>query len=215
MGSGAPEIGRLIAEEMHIDYVDREIIARVAELLSRRERDVIAKEMPPGSFLGRIVEAFERNPPGSSDFGGMMIGAYPPNWERPVEDARYLEGLQSIVKELAKSKSIVIRGRGSQFILKNYPNSFHILTVAPIELRIKRIKEEKNLDEATAKKEIENFDSSRREFIKRYFKTELENPVNYDIVINTEHFSLEAAASIVINALASKERSVIDSVGTG
>ena len=36
---------------MHIDYVDREIIARVAELLIRGDKDVILKEMPPGSLL--------------------------------------------------------------------------------------------------------------------------------------------------------------------
>ena len=33
MGSGAPEIGKLVADKLHFDYVDREIIDRVAELL--------------------------------------------------------------------------------------------------------------------------------------------------------------------------------------
>ena len=33
LGSGAPEIGNQIAERLHIDYVDREIIAEMAERL--------------------------------------------------------------------------------------------------------------------------------------------------------------------------------------
>ena len=57
LGSGAQEIGRLIAKALHADYVDREIIARVAEVVRAHEDDVSAKEMPPGSLLGRIAGA--------------------------------------------------------------------------------------------------------------------------------------------------------------
>ena len=47
LGSGAPEIGRQIADRLHADYVDREIIAKVAARLRRQEQEVIEKEMPP------------------------------------------------------------------------------------------------------------------------------------------------------------------------
>jgi len=48
LGSGAPEIGRLVAERLHLDYVDRQIIAEVAARLRRQEQDVVEKELPPG-----------------------------------------------------------------------------------------------------------------------------------------------------------------------
>lgn len=208
LGSGAPEIGRLVADKLRADYVDREIIARVAGLLNRREQDVIAKEMPPGSLLGRIAEALEHNPPISAGPGGMYLGAYLPTWEIPLDDTRYLAGLRSIVKELATSKAIVIRGRGSQFILRDYPGVFHVLVVAPLGLRVKRVIEDMKVDEQAARKEIARFDSSRREFIKRYFKAELEDPLHYDLVINTEHLSFEAAASVVVDTLAFKDRPI-------
>jgi len=57
LGSGAPEIGRQVADILHADYVDREIIAEVAARLHRQEREVIAKEMPPSSLLSWIAEA--------------------------------------------------------------------------------------------------------------------------------------------------------------
>lgn len=57
LGSGAPEIGRLVADKLRVHYVDREIIAKVAARLEREKQDVIAKEMPPGTLLGRILEA--------------------------------------------------------------------------------------------------------------------------------------------------------------
>ena len=108
LGAGAPEIGRQVAGRFHADYVDREIIAGVAAQLHRQEQDVIAKEMPPSSFLGRIAEALERSAP----FGVGFEGAYLPAWQIPLDDTRYLQALESVVRDLARSQSLVIYGRG-------------------------------------------------------------------------------------------------------
>jgi hypothetical protein len=203
LGSGAPEIGRQVADRLHADYVDREIIAAVAARLHRQEQDVTAKEMPPSSLLDHIAEALGRS-------GMYFEGAYLPAWEIPLDDTRYLEALQCVVKELAQSQSLVIRGRGSQFILKHYPKALHVLVVAPLEVRLKRVMQNLKLDQETAKREIEHFDNSRREFIKRYFHAELEDPTYYDLVINTEHLSFQAAASIVVDALPFKDKTLGD-----
>jgi cytidylate kinase len=194
LGSGATEIGRQIADRIHVDYVDREIIAKVATQLQREEEEVMIKEMPPGSLIGRIVEAL-----GNS--GVDFQGAYVPFWQTPLGDARYLQALETVVRELARSESLVIQGRGSQFILKDHPRAFHVLIVAPIEVRVKRVMQDFKLDQEAAKREIGNYDSSRREFIKRYFKAEREDPAFYDLIVNTEHFTFQAAASIVLDAL--------------
>ena len=198
LGSGAPEIGRAVAEKLNIHYVDREIIAAVAARLHRTKQIVIDKEMPPENLSGRIAEALERS-------GTYESAAYLPTWEMPLDDKSYLAGLESIIKELARSQSIVIRGRGSQFILKEQPGVMHILIVAPLSIRLKRVMDNLKLDEENARKEIELFDNSRHEFTKRYFNAELEDPLNYNLVINTENITFEKATSIIIHALHSAE----------
>jgi len=208
LGSGAPEIGKLVADKLNTDYVDREIIAKVAELLKTKTRDVIAKEMPPGTFLGRIAEFLERGHPRDGGYaaGTDYEGVYVPAQEISLDDARYLAGLKSIIKELAGSKSIVICGRGSQFVLKDYPGVLHVLMIAPLEIRLKRVMEDLNVNEENAKKGIARSDGIRREFIKRYFQAELENPMSYDMVLNAEHLSYETAASIIVGALPLRAR---------
>jgi hypothetical protein len=202
LGSGAPEIGKLVADKLHTDYVDREIIAQVAERLHWPKQDIAKKEMPPGSSLRRIAEALGRG----YALGTGFEGAYLPTWAIPLDDTRYIIGLESVIKELAGSGSIVIRGRGSQFILRDFPGAFHVLVIAPLELRMKRVMKGLKLDEKAAKQEIERFDSSRREFTKRYFQAELEDPAYYDIVISTEHLSFEGSASIIVHAVPFKNR---------
>jgi hypothetical protein len=126
LGSGAPEVGKQIADKLQADYVDREIIARVALQLHREEQEVIAKEILPGSFLARIAEALGH----SYGFGEGFEGAYLPISEMPLDDARYLQVLKSVVRDLARSQRLVILGRGSQFILKDYPEVLHVLISA-------------------------------------------------------------------------------------
>ena len=201
LGSWAPEIGRQVADLLHADYVDRQIIAEVAARLRRQEEEVSAKEMPPSSLLGRIAEALDL----SMSSGVGFEGTYLPTWEIPLDDRRYLQALESVVKELARSPSIVIQGRGSQFILKNQPQILHVFTVAPLELRVKRVMESQNLAATAARQEIARFEKGSREFIKRYFQASWEDPVQYDLVINTESLGMKDAASIVVDALSFKK----------
>lgn len=202
LGSGAPETGKLIADKIHTDYIDREIIAEVAERLKWSKQGILQKEMPPGTLGGRILEALSHSYPAGIGYSG----AYAPAWEIPPDDITYLAGLESVIKELAGSGSTVIRGRGSQLILRDYPSAFHVLIVAQLEIRLKRVMKSLKMDEEQAKKEIERFDSSRREFTKRYFHAELEDPLHYDLVVNTNHLDFEDAASIVVNAIPFRER---------
>ena len=204
LGSGAPEIGKQVASRLQADYIDRQIIAEVAARLDRQEQEVIAKEMPPSSLLGRIAEALGHG----LAFGDGTAGAYLPIEQIPLDDARYLKALESVVRELARSRSqpLVILGRGSQFILKDYPGSLHVLTVAPLEVRVKRVMENLKVDRESAKLEIARFDNSLQAFSKKYFKAELEDPVHYDLVINTARFNFQATASMVVDAISLKDQ---------
>jgi len=165
--------------------------------------------MPPVTLVGRIAEALGHTYP----IGDGIGGAYLPTWEIPLDDAHYLVGLESIIKELAKKEAIVIRGRGSQFILKDFPGALHILVVAPLVLRVKRVMESSKVEESEARKMIQRFDSSRRVFTKRYFHAALEDPINYDLVINTEHLSFENATTILTSALPFKDISSVNNNG--
>jgi cytidylate kinase len=196
-GSQSPEIGELIARKLGIDYVDRKIIADVAQQLRTSSQAVAEKEMPPSTLLGRIAEAIRSN----YAFDSGYLDMYMPLADFPLDDKNYLAGLQHVIKEMAKCRSIVIRGRGSQFILKDFPGAFHVLIVAPLEYRVKRVMAEMKTDEKRAREEIKQSDNSLHEFMKRYFRAEIDDPAYYDLVINTGHFSVEAAAAIVVDAL--------------
>jgi cytidylate kinase len=201
LGSGAPEIGRLVAECLHIDYIDREIIAQVATRLNMEEQEVVAKEMPPTGLQDRIAEALAHG----YTIGNGIQGAYLPIWQIPLDNNRYMEALTALITELSQGHSGVIYGRGSQFILKDHPHSLHVSIVAPKKIRTQRVMENRKISEDAALKEIGRFDGSAREFMKRFFGVEMEDPTYYDMVINTERYSYQEASSIILAALKVKQ----------
>jgi hypothetical protein len=55
--------------------------------------------------------------------------------------------------------------------------------------------------EPVTQKEIVRFDSSRDEFIRRYFYVEPENPIFYGPTLKTGNPGFEAAGAVVVDAL--------------
>ena len=88
--SGVLEIGKMVAKELQIDYVDNRVIADVAERLHRHELDVAKKEIPARSVLERIAVALSMSGGSlsqdyNSDNGEMFylpMEMYP--WEVPL-----------------------------------------------------------------------------------------------------------------------------------
>ena len=156
--------------------------------------------MPPGSILGRMAKALGDR----LAYGAGAEGAFLPSWQTPLNDPRDLPVLESVIKELARIPTMVIRGGGSQFILRDHPAAFHLLAVAPLEARGRRVMKNLRLDQESAKQEIARFDRRRRESIRRYFQAELEDPVFYDLTLNTGNLGFEAAAAMAVDALSFK-----------
>jgi cytidylate kinase len=200
MGSGAPEIGKRLAEKLGWDYIDREIIAEVASRLNLAESEIIAKEKPPITLRERIEEALQK---GYATGVGVQ-GAYLPISQIPLDDTRYLTALNGLIKELAQGRSIVY-GRGSQFILRDHPHTINVSVVAPYKVRLQRVMQNLDLNEDKAKHEINRFDNTAREFLKRYFGAEMEDSTCYDLTINTERLDYEMACSVIIHTLRLRE----------
>ena len=87
------------------------------------------------------------------------------------------------------------------------------MVVASLLLRVKRIMESLKVEESEVRKMIQRFDSSRRVFTKRYFHAALEDPINYDLVISTEHLRFENATTIITSAFRLKDISSVNNKG--
>jgi len=200
LGSGVSDISKKVARLLPGDYIDREIIENIAQLVGHPAEQVAEREQSTVRLTQRIKSILES----ALARSGSMDSAFSRTWQEPLDDAKYLDALKSVIQDLALEVNIVIHGRGSQFILHNNPSALHVLVVAPLPVRISRVITASKVDEDSSRRQIEEYDNSRRAFIQRFFKRDIEDPEYYDLVVNTEHLTYDVAAQAIVRAVQRK-----------
>jgi cytidylate kinase len=109
----------------------------------------------------------------------------------------YHQAVKEIMHELAEQGNTVILGRAGQVILGNRGDTLHIRLIAPLSKRIARIAERMGITEERAKAQVEASDRYRSDYLRRFYRTNWENPELYNLVINTGSLEIDQAAELI------------------
>ena len=109
----------------------------------------------------------------------------------------YFDFLRQAVFERAKDGNCVFIGRGAHAILKDVPSCYAVRLVAPEDVRTRRLMNEFKSTEKAARALLQESDTNRRGFHKCFFNIETDDPVQYDMVLNTERITPEQGAKII------------------
>lgn len=125
---------------------------------------------------------------------GELVGLHPSLWqlEQKVAEA---------ILQLAHVGHVILVGRAANHITRAVPGGLHVRLVAPIDTRIRRIAAAQGIGPEAAAAHLEAHDEARRRFVKTNFGQEIDDPLLYDLVLNTEHFPAPVAARLVMVAL--------------
>ncbi|QBD81756.1 cytidylate kinase-like family protein [Ktedonosporobacter rubrisoli] len=198
-GSGGSDIGRLLAQQCGLNYVDHEIINEVARRLEVDVQHVARQDEQTVGMAGHILEALKANSPLTMNYGSFFNNSGVP--QSQAQEAVYLHLTQKVILEAASRGNAVIIGRGSQFLLHNAPRTLHIHVFAPLPDRINYVMQEFQLSHAEANRLIEQRDYEHESYLLRYYGSDGQQPWLYHLLINTGLFSFELAASLIQQAL--------------
>ncbi len=126
-----------------------------------------------------------------------LLGLHP----SPLACRAYRDAVKQVLEELAAQGRVVVLGRAGQVILRQTPYTFHVRIIAPLPLRASRVAARENILIENALARIEASDRARRNYLKRCYHANWNDPELYDLVINTEHVTVEAAADLISQAL--------------
>lgn len=213
LGSGALEIGRLATERLQIDYVDQEILVEAARALGVPVESVVPHDERTAGlgerlagmlrrFLERSAAAGAADPMLGSGGLDVLLGrtygeAAADEGPQEVSDERYLSTLTDIIRDLATHDDVLIIGRGSQVILKDWPGAVHILLIAPLDYRIEYIARRDELTAEEAEKRVNDRDKGRVDFHRKFFKIDVNDPSLYHLTLNTARFPADEAAQMI------------------
>jgi cytidylate kinase len=213
LGTDAREIGRLAAQRLGIDYVDQEILVGAAQALGVPVEAVAGRDERTASFGERVAHALrhflERSAAaGAADpmlgSGGLdvLLGrtyaeAAAEEGLPDISDKRYLATLTGVIRDLAAHGDVLIVGRGSQVILKEWPGAVHVLLVAPLEQRLEELARRDELTAEQAAKRVQDGDKGRAAFHRKFFHVSVDDPALYHLTLNSARLSHEQAAALI------------------
>ncbi len=197
-GSGGAEVGRILAQESGLNYVDHQIIDEVARQLGVKVEQAEHQDEQTSSTVGHILESIQLSNPFVVNYStllGQEKGA------TPAQEATYFYLTQKVILELATKGDAVIIGRGSQFLLHNAPRTLHTYIFAPLDERITYVMQHSQLDRKHAADLIEQRDYEHAMYLRFNYGNDGHEPGLYHLLINTSLFSFDMAASLIRQAL--------------
>ena len=107
-----------------------------------------------------------------------------------------------IIHSVASLGKVIILGRGAFCLTRGMRGGVHVRLVAPLELRIKRFQQLRNIDsENEARARLNKRDESRRKLVRAHFGQDIDNPLLYDAVFNTDSLDIVEIAHAVVGLI--------------
>ncbi|HNZ11852.1 MAG TPA: cytidylate kinase-like family protein [Smithellaceae bacterium] len=164
-GCDAWNIAKQLSENLEIDFFDQEIVDNIAQNADVSRRVVETVDEQDNSIV--------------LDWLSILTA------ERHLWPNEYLDQLTRVIGTIGAHGHAVILGRGASYILPK-EICLRVFVVAPLEIRIRNIRETYKVSEKVAIQNVMGKESERVAFIRRYFHANMLDPVNYDLIFNME-----------------------------
>ncbi len=225
LGSRGSYIAAEVARTLGLKYMDREILHRAAEIAGGSPNELIAQLEAAEKaqvLLPRFLQALTGMPqipavPSATlreaytydeTIAALMREGFPreeairrvPEASKIEAFSTYADLVHQVILEMAQQGNVIIVGRGGHVILKDMPHVLRVLIVAPEEVRVQTLMERMGINQKEAQRRIRQSDKERAAYLKRYFGTVHLDPINYDLVVNTGHLSVESSVHLICEA---------------
>ena len=123
-----------------------------------------------------------------------------------IDEEIYVDLLNQIINRLADEGNVVIIGRGSQYILRDRFDAYHVLLVADKPDRIKFMETHYDLSPKEARLVVNRQHKRRVNLYRKFGKEDYDQPYLYHMVINSSKQDLDTAARLVKKLVLSSNR---------
>jgi cytidylate kinase len=187
-GSGAESIGRGVAQQLGFGYLNEAIVAQVA---SDRGVDpaVISDAEQRKSLFSRLAEMALRAAPDMT--------APPPLYAFDETDM-LLWDIRDAVRDAADRGNVVLVAHAACYACAGRSDVLRVWVTAPPSTRASRLASALGLNDKEAAKSVRQSDAGRASYLKRVYDIDKESDTDYDVVINTERLTTDAAAGLIV-----------------
>ncbi len=101
------------------------------------------------------------------------------------------------ILRLAQMGDVVLVGRGANVITRKLSPGFHVRLVGSLKKRVRHTQAYYHLGQEQAAEMIRKEDRGRAEYLKKHFNRVIDDPLLYNLVVNTDEISYEDTARMI------------------
>lgn len=179
--AGAPgvEIGEEVSRRIGYPIYDRQILELIGERVGLRAELLQTLDERDPNWL---VEA---------------LGSFGNSVEK--HRAAFLHHLIQVIAALAAQGDCIIVGRGAAALLPRN-KALKVRVVADLKDRVERSARKFNLSLDDAAHRVRQVDLERRQFVEKHFHRDVNDPHNFDLVLNASLVDVPTCAALIIEA---------------
>ncbi|HEU6446948.1 MAG TPA: cytidylate kinase-like family protein [Verrucomicrobiae bacterium] len=106
--------------------------------------------------------------------------------------------------KLANNGFVILVGRAANIITAKMENVLHARLVGSMEKRIARLENVYDFDRSAAHEYLKAQDLEKKRYVKEFFGRDIEDPLLYHLIINTDGISYDKAAHLIADAVVSR-----------
>lgn len=187
-GAGGKTLGEMVSGRLDYYYAVDDIIQMVAWEANVTYEWVECIEKEAGGTLLKFISG-----PGRKKYAEGLSG-HKPGF---INEEIYVHLLHQIINKIAEEGNAVILGRGSQYILQEHPEAFHVLLVADKADRIRFMEEHYGLSANEALSVVNRRDKRRINLYKKFGKQDYDQPRLYHLILNMSQLNMDKAVDLV------------------
>lgn len=186
-GSGGRTVGEMLAEKLGIHYYDKELLKLASDdsgineaLFVNADEHLKNTKLFRGSrhaYNGELI------PPESDDFTSID---------------NLFNYQAKAIRHLAETESCVIMGRGSDYVLKDYPNVLSVFVHAPMDFCIEMASKKHSMSEKELEKFILKTDKNRADYYKYHTGRDWTDARNYDLCLDSSKLGFDRCVEEII-----------------
>ena len=159
------------------------------------DRNLVEKVLADHDLPERVARFMPEDRISSiSDTMEELFDLHPPSW-------LLVRKVSETILHLLELGNVIVIGRGATVISAKLDHVFHVRLVGSLPKRAQHVQEMNHLSKEAALRLIRREDRGRERYLKRYFKTDLNDPLLYHLVINTDLVSHDEAARLIADAV--------------
>ena len=187
-GAGGESIGHQLAHKLGFGYLNEAIVAQVARDHGV-DPSIVAGAERRKSFFTRVAEMAAR--------GAVDV---PPDPSLYVVDQTdtLLALIRDTLRDAADRGSVVLVAHAACYACADRPEVLRVCVTAPLPARASRMASALGISEKEAARSLRQSDAGRASYLKRVYGVGAESPADYDVVINTERLTPDAAAGLIL-----------------